>query len=552
MTSAIEFKLFAPNNQAVSLVGSFSDWKEKPMQKGEDGYFRVNVDLEDGTYQYKLRVQSNSPALKNQWVEVNDPYMTQMDRQTENGIVRVKSGKRLIDTYVWQHDDQSLPANQDLVLYELHITDFCGDSDLEKPNKFERAIAKLDHLSELGVNAIALMPITEYAGTYRWGYMVRYYFAPESSYGKPEDLKHLIDQCHARGMRVILDGIYNHTDDQNPLLMIDRDYWYYHDRHYPEDDANYWGPEFNYTTYDDKLDIRPAWSFVGDVVKFWISEYHIDGIRYDAVRQLADYEFCGWLMEQAKQAAGNKPFYNIAEHIPDKSEIVQPQGVFDGCWHESFRYFLKDIITGQNSNLEELKTAIDARQQGYSMTTNVVNYLASHDREHMIVELNDVGVTGEAAFGRIKLAAVLQLTAPGIPMLWMGDEFGQATRKTKVTSTPNPLNWSLLEQDLNHDLFEFYKRLIALRHNNPALRTENIEFFDTPADHKVLAYARWTEMGDRLVVVLNFSEQSHQHYAIPNLINGAWRSWTGEQFEVKDNQLTIDLPGFGALILIHD
>ncbi|MCY7322317.1 MAG: DUF3459 domain-containing protein [Phormidesmis sp. CAN_BIN36] len=265
------------------------------------------------------------------------------------------------------------------------------------------------------------------------------------------------------------------------------------------------------------------------------------------------YKFCGWLMDQAKQAAGNRPFYNIAEHIPDKSEIVQPKGVFDGCWHESFRYFLRDIITGQNSNLEELKTAIDARQQGYSMTTNVVNYLASHDREHMIVELNDVDVTGEAAFQRIKLAAVLQLTAPGIPMLWMGDEFGQATRKAKETSIPNPLNWSLLEQDLNHELFEFYKRLIALRHNHPALRTENIEFFDTPADDKVLAFVRWTETGDRLVVILNFSEQSYQYYAMPYFpVNSMWRSWTGEQFEARDNPLAIDLPSFGALILIHD
>ncbi|PSB18959.1 DUF3459 domain-containing protein [Phormidesmis priestleyi ULC007] len=553
MTSPIEFKLFAPNNQAVSLIGSFSGWTEISMQKGNDGYFRTHVDLEDGSYQYKFRVQSNTPALKDQWVDINDPYMTAMDRKTENGIVRVKSGERLIDTYVWQHDDRSLPINQDLVIYELHITDFCGDSNLNEPDKFKRAIAKLDHLTELGVNTIALMPITEYAGNYRWGYMVRYYFAPESSYGKPEDLKQLIDECHARGIRVILDGIYNHTDDQNPLLMLDRDYWYYHDRHYPDDDANYWGPEFNYTHYDDKLDIRPAWSFVGDVVRFWIQEYHIDGIRYDAVRQLADYEFCGWLMEQAKQAAGDKPFYNIAEHIPDTSEIVQPKGVFDGCWHESFRYFLKDIITGGDSSLEELKSAIDARQQGYSMTTNVINYLASHDREHMLVELADVDITGEAAFQRVKLAAVLQLTAPGIPMLWMGDEFGQPTRKAEVTSTPNPLDWSLLEQDLNHDLFEFYKRLIALRHNNPALRTENIEFFYTHSDHKVLAFVRWTETGDRLVVILNFSAQSYEQYSISAFpADGVWRSWTGEKFEAKDNQLAIDLPSFGALILIHE
>lgn len=135
----------------------------------------------------------------------------------------------------------------------------------------------------------------------------------------------------------------------------------------------------------------------------------------------------------------------------------------------------------------------------------------------------------------------------------MGDEFGQSTRKAEVTSTPNPLDWPLLKQDANRDLFEFYKRLIALRHNNPALRTENIEFFDTPANEKVLAFVRWTETGDRLIVILNFSEQSYEEYAVSAVpTNGVWRSWTGEQFEAKDNQLAIDLPSFGALILMHD
>ncbi len=555
MAASIEFNLFAPRNEAVSLIGSFSDWQEIPMQKGEDGYFRVNVDLEDGVYQYKLRVKSNSPNLKNQWVDVDDPYMVEMDRKSGNGIARVKEGKRVLDTYAWQHDDRSLPPNQDLIIYEMHVADFCGKGTaIDDPTKFKKVSSKLDYLSELGINAIALMPLTEYDGDYRWGYMPRYFFALESSYGKPADFKQLVDECHARGIRVFIDLIFNHTNDPSPLLQIDRDYWYYHDRHYPDDDANYWGPELSYENYDEERNIHPTWNFVRDVVQFWIREYHIDGIRYDAVRQIADYEFFGWLFEQAKDATANKPFYQIAEHIPDTSEIVQPKGVFQGCWHESFRYFLKDALTGESLNIAELKSAIDARQQGYSTLTNVINYLATHDREHMIVELGDKGIFDKPAFDRVKCGAVLQMTAPGIPMLWMGDEIGQYTHKTQTTSEPNQIDWSLLEQDLNQDLFQFYKRLIALRKEKLSLHTDNIAFFFENEADKLLAFVRWTDSGERVVVIVNFSDQSYEHYTIPNYpIDGTWKIWNSNQsIDAKNGEVAVNLPSFTAQILLQE
>ncbi|BAU13821.1 alpha amylase [Leptolyngbya sp. NIES-3755] len=546
MSSAIEFNVFAPRNQEIHLI---VDGKETPMQKGEDGFFRVQVDLEDGQYQYKLRAKSNSPALKDQWVQTNDPYMTEMDRKTENGIVRIKDGKRILDTYTWQNDDRALPENRDLILYEMHIADFCGkETDISDPTKFKQVLGKLDYLSELGINAIALMPVTEYDGDYRWGYMPLHFFALESSYGKPEDFKHLIDECHARGIRVFLDCIFNHTNEESPLLKIDRDYWYYHDRHYPEDDANYWGPELSYENLDEERNIRPTWNFVRDVVQFWIREYHIDGIRYDAVRQIANYEFFGWLFEQIE--VKNKPFYQIAEHIPDTSEVCKPKGVFDACWHESFRYFLKDALTGESLNLEELKKAIDARQQGYETGTATINYLATHDRQHMIVELGDVGIFDQPAFDRVKFGAILQLTAPGVPMLWMGDEFGQATHKTKTTTEPNPLDWSLLDQ--NRDLFEFYQKAIALRHEKSSIRTDNIDFFFENADDKILAYVRWNDAGERVVVIANFSDQDYQEYAIENFpTEGNWQDWETENaIDVKEGNLSIDLPKFSAQVLL--
>ncbi|MGL5804505.1 MAG: alpha-amylase family glycosyl hydrolase, partial [Xenococcaceae cyanobacterium] len=227
MASSVEFDLFAPYNNKATLIGSFGD--EIPMKKGEDGYFRAQVDLEDGVYQYKFRVQTKSPNFEpDEWIEVIDPYATDVDDEKHQSIARIKDGKRVVDAYAWQYDDVPLPQNHELIIYEMHVADFTGgEIDPDKKGKYLDAIDKLDYLKDLGINAIELMPVNEYPGDYNWGYKVRHFFATETSYGSTEDLKRFIDECHARGIRVIMDGIYNHTDEECPLLQIDRNYWYY-------------------------------------------------------------------------------------------------------------------------------------------------------------------------------------------------------------------------------------------------------------------------------------------------------------------------------------
>lgn len=553
MANSIEFKLFAPYNKEAALIGSFSDWKEIPMKKGKDGYFRTNVDLEDGVYQYKFRIQTKSPAFEpDQWLDVIDPYTTDVNEEKHNGGLRIKDGKRIVDDYVWQHDDTPLPENHQLVIYEMHVSDFSGgEIDDDKRGKYQDVIEKLDYLSELGINAIELMPVNEYPGDYSWGYKVRHYFATESSYGTTADLKRLIDQCHGRGIRIFIDGIYNHTDEECPLMLIDRNYWYYQNMHYPEDPQNYWGPEFNYDNYDEKLDIKPAWKYVGDVVRFWVQEYHIDGIRFDAVRQLANYEFLEWLAKEAKEFTANKPFYNIAEHIPDTHTVVTPEGPLDACWHESFHYFVIPHICGEMFELEKLKEVLNPKQQGYVTAINVVNYLATHDRQRLMRELGDRGIFDQDAFQRAKLAAVLLMTAMGVPMIWMGEEFGEHKRKSESVTQPKKIAWSLLENDLNHDLFEYYKRLIALRKQSAALQTDNIEFFHENPNDKVLAYVRWNDQGSRVVVVANFSDNYLAKYQVPNFpAAGKWHEWTHDYDVEVGDSLVIDLAEHEAKVLV--
>ncbi|OKH56341.1 alpha-amylase [Calothrix sp. HK-06] len=563
MASSIEFSLFAPRINGAALIGSFSEWKETPMQKGEDGYFRVQVNIEDGTYQYKFRVQTKSPNFKpDEWIDVIDPYATDVDDERTVGIVRIKDGERIVDTYVWQYDDQPLPQNHELVVYEMHVADFTGgEVDEHRRGKYVDAIEKLDYLKELGINAIELMPVNEYPGDYSWGYKVRHFFATESSYGSTEDLKRFIDECHKRGIRVLMDGIYNHTDEECPLMLIDRNYWYYEHMHYPEDPDNYWGPEFNYSNYDEKLDVKPAWKYVGDIVKYWVEEYHIDGIRFDAVRQLADFEFLNWLATQAKKNytvhGAPKPFYNIAEHIPDTSDVTKPDGPLDACWHESFRYFAVPTICGEEFDLENLKQVLDPRRQGYDSTVNVINYLATHDREHLFRELGDRGIFDEAAFTRAKLAAVLLITAMGVPMLWMGEEFGEHKRKSQTVTQPKKIAWALLERQENKDLFEYYKKLIHLRVNNSILQSDNIEFFHENPDRKVLGYVRWNDQGGRLVVILNFSDQNFSEYKITNFPDtGTWQDFMADcnveaSSEENQNVLITELKPYEAKVFIN-
>lgn len=126
------------------------------MQKHEDGYFRTQVELENGVYQYKFRVQSKSWFLEpDQWVDIIDPYAAEVeDGSIQNGVIRIKDGRRVVDSYVWQHDDKPLPADHKLVIYEMHVTDFSGDGDdLKKRGEYKYVIEKLDYLCELGINA---------------------------------------------------------------------------------------------------------------------------------------------------------------------------------------------------------------------------------------------------------------------------------------------------------------------------------------------------------------------------------------------------------------
>ncbi len=502
------FELFAPYNTSVNLIGDWDEWKPIPMTKDDKGIWRVDVPLADGEYQYKFEVISKSPFVLDQKVTIADPKAMRFTLDShENSVARIKKGKPVISSYKWKHDDVPLLPNEQLVIYELHVGDFRGGSgdDQKEPGKFTDVIEKLDHLAELGITAIELMPVNEFPGHHSWGYSLHSIYAVENSYGTPEELCQLVDECHARGIRVIHDAVYNHMESESPLTRIDYNYWFY--EHNPDEASLNFGPKFNYEFHDDNLDVWPAREYVINALRLWVEQFHIDGIRFDCTRAIKYFDLLEWFNNEAHSRVGFKPFYTIAEHVPQDPAIADANGPVDAAWHDNFFRQMSATTLGVNKdgrepyNTSEVLRLLDSRKDGFASSYNTIQYLGNHDEQRIMYLLGEMANTfDDAAFRRAKLGASLLLTAPGIPMLWMGEEFGQPTPKTL---DPQPLQWGLLDNARNQGLFQHYAHLIKLRKDNPALYSDNFQpILDLPG-RGVIGFKRWNDAGDVVVVVAN-------------------------------------------------
>lgn len=529
-TEKITLALLAPYNESVQLLGTFTDWEPRDLVRGEDGWWRAEFEIPDGEHEYRFRVKSKSWFALDQFLEFGDPYATRVNPMNgEASVLTVRNGQRVVADYVWQHDDKPLPSDSEIVLYELHIGGFGWDpQEPDKYGTFETVRAKLDYLVDLGVNAIELMPLHEFPMDYSWGYNPRYHFAVESAYGTPAELKRLVDECHARGIRVILDVVFNHGENEHPLTKIDYDYWFYHDN--PDPAGVRFGPKFDYVHYDEHRNTFPAREYVLACLLFWQREYHLDGFRFDATALINNFDFLRELRAQLGANSGGKPMLTIAEHVPPDPAVAGVDGPLDAAWHFAFHDQISANTLGKESkgrkpyDWEATLAALDARKGGYSGTNNVVNFTASHDESYAIAELGAAGVFDEAAFRRAKNAATLLLTAPGIPMLEMGEEFGEYS-PTSIDDVK--IHWELLGTPLAHDLHAYYKGLLVLRKNHRALQQpNNIEFIYTNPEQKVLAFKRWDEEGNVVVVAVNLTDAFKGTIEIPNFpADGIWHEW---------------------------
>ncbi len=534
-TTGVEFKLLAPYNETVELIGDWNNWQPVPMKKDKHGYWKVRVPLEDGEYQYKFRLKSLSYFMQGEMVDIPDPYATHLSGdQWENSCVVIKKGRPVVTSYKWKHDDKPLPSNDKLVIYELHVGDFSGGpgdgtpGGSRTPGRFVDVLEKLDYLAELGINAIEFMPIKEFPGDQSWGYMLRSLFTIESAYGTPDDFCRLVDECHARGIRVILDMVFNHSDLEAPLTRIDYQYWYYEQN--PDPEELHWGPKFDFGRYDEKHDVFPARKYVLDAINYWIEYFHVDGFRFDAARAIR-YDF----LHEAQQFIYNKinglkPFITIAEHIPQNPAVVQPHGPLDCAWHENFYRQMACTTVGAPQEGREpynldgvIYNALNPGTDGFPGAMSVVNYLNSHDENRILWQIgNSGGYFDDAAFRRNKLGAALLLTAPGIPMLWMGEEFGESAPRTMERQA---LDWVLLDHDRTADLHRYYRGLIHLRRSLPALQGDTFEVVLRDDQRGLIGFKRWNDAGSVVVVVANLKHEYAGEFTVDALEDGVWHEY---------------------------
>lgn len=531
----IELVLFAPYNEAVELTASWNEWTRQSMTKDNDGYWRITCELADGEHQYKFVVKSNSYFAVHEWIEVFDPYALSITNdEAERTLLTIKNGKRVWVEHNWKYDEVPLPGNEQLILYELHVGDFSGGlGDTASPRargNFRGVIEKLDYLSELGINAVELLPIKEFPGK-SWGYNLRSLFAIDSSYGTPAELCRLVDECHRRGIRVIVDGVYNHAEADAPLAKIDYQYWFY--RENPDPPIMQWGPKYNYTHYDENLKIFPARKYVMESIRDLVRHFHIDGIRFDATRGIKDFDIMREFADLAfKEIDGRKPFFTVAEHAPEDPAITgYPAGPMVAAWHESFAKHLQAVairheLDGEQPwDLDALELHMDVTRNGYKSGNHAVNYIGSHDQDRILHQIGDISHTfGEAAFARVKLATGLLFTSPGLPMIWMGQEFGASSPKSLDSQ---PIDWALFQNADNKGLYEYTAAFCKLRHSTPALRTDNFQVILKDKARCVFAYKRWDDAGGVVVVAANLK---HKHagevvLADAGLDDGDWHEY---------------------------
>lgn len=498
------FRVWAPAPESVAVeVGG----EVVPMAPVGGGWREADVDWAAAGDDYRFVVDGD--ALP----DPRSPY------QPEG----VHGPSRLIDhdAFPWTDGEWRGFHLPSAVVYELHVGTFTEEGT------FEAVIPRLDHLVELGVTAVELLPVAEFPGARGWGYDGVDLFAPHHAYGGPNGFKKLVDACHHRGLGVVLDVVYNHLGPAGNYLS--RFGPYFTDRY-----ATPWGEALN---FDGRGSDEVRRFFVDNALS-WLRDYHVDGLRLDAVHAIVDtsavhlLEQIGLEVEELSAAVG-RPLWLIAESDLNDPRVINRREVggygMDAQWSDDFHHALHAVLTGEKAGyyadfggLSQIATALQngfveagdysprrGRVHGRPLLPGtpgwrLLGYLQNHDQ----VGNRAVGERSShlMSAGRVKVGAALVLTAPFVPMLFQGEEWGASTpfqyftdhqdpelgrlvsegRRREFASfgwqpedVPDPqspdtfersrLQWSELDAEPHASFLAWHRSLIALRKSVPAL-----------------------------------------------------------------------------------
>ncbi len=528
------FRIWAPHAKAIYVAGTFNHWAEHkcPMAQEGEGYWSVDVPEAKIGDEYRYTLVNGEQTLSR-----IDPWAREVTNSSGNAVIHDAA-------FDWGNDAAfAIPSLNELVIYELHIGTFARETQ-DAPGTFASAIQKLPYLKTLGINAIELLPIAEFAGGISWGYNPAHPFAVESDYGGPKSFKELVKAAHAHGIAVIVDVVYNH------LGPSDLDLWQFDGWH-----ENNQGGIFFYNDHRAKTpwgDTRPDYSraevrqYLRDNAMMWIDEYHVDGLRFDSANNIRNVQGNnndpandlpeGWSLMQwiTSEVKAHKPMaFTIAEDLQGNEFLtrkVDQQGAgFDVQWEPQFLSIVRDAIAAfddAHRDLESIKESLLFNFNG-DVFQRVI-YTESHDD----VAEGDVRIPekispGEAgnwfAKKRSTLGAVLTLTAPGIPMLFQGQEF----LEDQIFDDQRPLDWSKAE--FYGGIVKIYADLMRLRLNqdgvSKGLTGQGVEITHFDDVNKVFAFHRWADGGanDSVLVIINFSQQQFENYAVHFPQAGSWQ-----------------------------
>ena len=540
------FRVWAPHAEAVAVVGSFNEWDvdAAPMNRADDGTWHARVEGAKPGDTYRFLLQTAMGELSR-----IDPYARAVTNSVGDGII-------VDPRHDWHGDAFAMPPWNQLVIYELHIGTF-NRSDDDQPGTFSDAVEKLDHLRRLGVNAIQIMPAMEFAGDVSWGYNPAHIFAIESAYGGPDGFKEFVAAAHAAGFAVILDVVYNHFGPSD-LDLWQFDGWAENNK----------GGIYFYNDWRSETpwgDTRPDYGreevrrFIKDNALLWLEEYHLDGLRLDMtlyirnVRgnehdpndSLADgWGLMRWINDEVRRQFPGR--ITIAEDLRTNAAITRDDGAgFGAQWCAEFVHPVREVLLKHRDEERHMATLAHALRHHYNGDPyERVIYTESHDevangKARIPHEIAPGDPDHWAAQKRSTLGAALMLTAPGIPMLFQGQEFleGGWFRDTV------PLDWD--EAEDFHGITRLYRDMIRLRLNKAGqsrgLQGRGVNVHRIDEGLKLIAYHRWDQggAGDDVVVVLNLHHQPRHGYRLGFPRSGRWRlrlntDWRGYSDDFGD------------------
>ena len=579
-----EFIVWAPLQDKVDLVLEQRPAIIHPMTRNELGFWTLTLPVEPGTpYRYRLNEK--------------DAYPDPASFYQPQGV----HGPSVVALRDFPWDDQNwtgIPMTN-MIIYELHTGCFSATHD------FEGVIRRLDYLLELGINTIELMPLAQCPGRRNWGYDGVAAFAIQSSYGSIGDFQRLVNTAHAKGIAVIVDVVYNHMGPEGNYLPL-------------------FGPYFSkkYSTpWGSPLNFDGPWSdgvrnYFLQNARMWLEDYHVDGLRLDAVHAIYDFSAYHFMQELKDLALDVETRTGMKKTLICEMDLNDPRYInpvekggygLDGQWIDEFHHALRTLMTGERNAYYEDFGDISHLEKAYRQTyvyngtysrhrkrtfggradSNPYSQFVVFSQNHDQVGNRALGdrLTHNLSFEQLKLAAAAVLLSPYVPLLFMGEEYGEknpfrfftdfgdpalieAVREgrrnefkefSQDVELPDPqAETTFLESNLSWDyqdgqaatLLAYYKHLIHLRKTRPAMQGMTREDFHLhQANGQTLCFERKI-INDHLYIWLHFGDTpvTIDRNGLPELrkifdsADAAWAgpiSSTNEQIELQPNSVSI-------------